>query len=242
MGKENPNIPLEQYATLLRARLSQPETRIITIGKEAKAYPVTLLGQGPITTDLGEFRLHVLKVENDQWRDYQVLTYGGGLEILQEKPSLFVRVDSGCESGQTFRDRTCDCQEQLQLAMAHCVVEGAGAIVHIPHQDGRGQGLAFKMATLELQAIFDIDTVTAFQLLGSKVDTRNYDGAVAAMLYLGIGSKYPIALGTNNPHKIESITQAGIAIDRIVPVKVPATDLTKKHFQAKKNLGHNLDV
>lgn len=78
MDKEKPNIPLEQYATLLRAKLSQPETKIITIGKEAKAYPVTLLGQGPITTNLGEFRLHVLKVENDQWRDYQVLTYGGG--------------------------------------------------------------------------------------------------------------------------------------------------------------------
>lgn len=88
----------------------------------------------------------------------------------------------------------------------------------------------------------DLGTVAAFQLLGSEVDTRNYEEAVATMLFLGIGLKYPIALGTNNPHKIESITQAGIAVDRIVPVKVPATDLTKKHFRAKKNLGHNLDV
>jgi len=243
MGKENTNLPLEKYVGLLRRRLENPERKdiIVPSAKEKKAYSVTLLGSGPIITDVGEFKLYIFQVD-DEWGNYEVLTYGGDPEALAEKPSLFVRIDSGCESGQTFHDRTCDCREQLHLAMARCVVEGGGAIIHIPSQDGRGQGSAFKMATLDLQEAFNLDTLTAFRLLGKEIDIRTYEGAVATMLFLGIGSKHPIALGTNSPHKVEVITKAGIAIDRTVAIKIPPTELTKRHFQAKKGLGHNLDI
>ncbi len=222
MSKENANIALGEYVDLLKAKLENPEHKNIILpgDPERKVYSVNLLGSGPIIADLGEFRLYAFRV-NDQWNDYQILTYGGNPEVLAETPSLFVRIDSGCESGQTFHDRTCDCQEQLYLAMARCVVEGAGAIVHIPSQDGRGQGLAFKMATLDLQATFGLDTLTAFKLLDKEIDIRTYEGAVATMLFLGIGSKHPITLGTNSPQKVEAITKSGIVINRVVPIKIP---------------------
>ena len=90
---------------------------------------------------------------NDEWRDYYVLYIGlldqNKMPNLAENndKEIIVRIDSGCLTGMVFGDRTCDCHEQLLIAIDSAIENGIGFIIHIPSQDGRGMGIDFKLKT-----------------------------------------------------------------------------------------------
>jgi ribA/ribD-fused uncharacterized protein len=76
-------------------------------------------------------------------------------------------------------------------------IEGEGIIIHL-HQEGRGQGLSKKIRAVRLMESDDLDTVEAFEHLGLKQDTRDYDSALDIIKYLGVIS---VRLISNNPRK-----------------------------------------
>ena len=99
---------------------------------------------------------------------------------------LLLRIDSGCETGQLFGDRTCECHQQLDLCMQKIMRRGHGLIINIPFQDGRGMGLPFKLATLQLQLDLGVHTVDSFAMLDpdGRRDIRNYAGVIAILKFL----------------------------------------------------------
>jgi GTP cyclohydrolase II len=99
---------------------------------------------------------------------------------------LLLRIDSGCETGQLFGDRTCECHQQLDLCMQKIMRRGHGLIINIPFQDGRGMGLPFKLATLQLQLDPGVHTVDSFAMLDpdGRRDIRNYAGVIAILKFL----------------------------------------------------------
>ncbi|MCL4362453.1 orotidine-5'-phosphate decarboxylase [Candidatus Parvarchaeota archaeon] len=212
-------------------------------GKDIKLL-VTRKSIGLIKTDFGEFYVFHFTV-NDEWQDYLAIFKGELDENLQpiftNKKEVLFRIDSGCATGQLLLDKTCECRDQLNLAMREISENGEGLIIYIPTQDGRGKGLDFKLSALFLQDKFNINNVDASKLLtkDDKIDVRTYEGVVSILKFLGIGEDSILKLETNNPLKKKSLVENGYKLVEMTPILIPPTNLTKENLLAKQNwLGH----
>ncbi len=205
---------------------------------------VTRTGLGVLNTDFGAFYQFDFTI-SDKWEKYSVLVKAE-LDakfnpIFKRKDSVLLRIDSGCETGQLFGDRTCECKEQLELAMEDVKNAKEGIIIHIPRQDARGLGLPFKLATLTLQDRLGVDTVVAAHMLATdgNIDTRTYGGIAAILKFFEIQNSVAINLATNNPKKAEIFSENGFKVATFVPIVIEPTELTRRHLVAKQEeLGH----
>lgn len=193
-------------------------------------------------------RLYHIQV-NDEWHDYYILYIGpldnNKMPFLQEITSnkdIVIRIDSGCLTGMVFGDRTCDCHEQLQIAINTAQENGVGFIIHIPSQDGRGMGIDFKLKTLDEQYYNNLNTVESAKTVSglNNIDRRTYHGAVGCLKVLGVKTSMSLNIATNNPDKINAFKSAGFT--NLNTTRVFAThisDEVKKHLSAKQEfLGH----
>lgn len=151
--------------------------------------------------------------------------------------ALLVRVHSECLTGDAFGSWRCDCGDQLDAALAAISREGAGVVVYLRGQEGRGIGL---LAKLEAYALQDLgaDTVDANLALGLPVDDRRYDQAAAILLDLGI---HTVRLLSGNPVKEEALEALGITVTerRGLPV---AERSENRGYLATKRLRMNHDA
>lgn len=144
-------------------------------------------GFGPLDTDFGSF-WHGCYNTGDRWGDYHALIACDDIDTQTGQPifkntnEIFLRTDSGCITGQVFHDRTCDCRQQLHIAMQEVTTRGEGIIVHIPGQDGRGMGLPFKLGTLHIQKRLGADTIQAGTLLRFTTEVQR---SVSELIGLG---------------------------------------------------------
>ncbi|MBU6214802.1 hypothetical protein KGM48_03110 [Patescibacteria group bacterium] len=228
---------------IARKTLIPKERRVqVTEGELSKYLHVTRRGVGPIHTPYGYFWQYDFHID-DKWGKYSVLVRA---QVDKEYNPIFLnnelllRIDSGCETGQLFHDNTCECREQLHEALKKINEHGEGMIIHVPSQDGRGGGLAFKLATLLLEKDLGLNTVEAARILANneEIDLRTYGGVVGILKFFR--AKRNILLMTNNPHKISTLKENRYKILR-TSILIPPTRFTKKHLRAKKiELGHLL--
>jgi GTP cyclohydrolase II len=123
----------------------------------------------------------------------------------------------------------CDCREQLKMSLEY-IRENGGAIIYL-QQEGRGIGLANKVAAYALQDV-GLDTVDANTHLGFPEDARQYGVVPSLLADMGIGS---IRLMTNNPRKIERLRALGIDVLGTIPMVVPeANPYNRKYLETKK--------
>lgn len=114
-------------------------------------------------------------------------------------------------------------------------------MINIPHQDGRGMGNPFKLATLSLQEQLCLTTVEAASVLtdAGTIDKRTYAGVIAILRFLRISQKCEIGLMTNNPYKLNVFEENGYRAVAMVPVVIPPTHYTRRHLESKQlYLGH----
>ncbi len=186
----------------------------------------------------GVINSYGLVLDDDPWKYYELFSPKPVEEVSADE--LLVRVDSGCDIGQIFDDRGCDCREQLHTALAEIQELGDGVVLHIPSQDGRGFGAATKMETEGLKRGIEVatnpgdstayDTVTAARrLLGDTFDIRTYNGAGRILTAIGVRSVF---LQTDNRLKIAGIENAGIAVKR-KPTNTTASRGAAHHVAAK---------
>src|SRR5436190_10612442 len=166
---------------------------------------------------------------------------GTPVAIVVGKPDfaqpVAVRLHSACLTGDVFGSRRCDCGDQLRLALAQFGQHGGGIILYL-EQEGRGLGLANKIRTYQLQDS-GLDTVDANMVLGFDDDERDYAVAVRMLQALGCTR---LRLLTNNPAKLEGLSQAGIDVSGRVPLHGPINSDNRRYLTAKaKRAGHKLD-
>jgi GTP cyclohydrolase II len=166
---------------------------------------------------------------------------GTPIAIIVGKPDLAqpvpVRLHSACLTGDVFGSRRCDCGDQLRLALPQLEQRGGGIILYL-EQEGRGLGLANKIRTYQLQDA-GLDTVDANTVLGFDDDERNYGVAVRMLQVLGCTR---VRLLTNNPAKLDGLSQAGIDVSGRVPLQGPINADNRRYLTAKATrAGHKLD-
>ena len=186
----------------------------ITVHQQARAR---------IPTDVGEFHLCYYANNLDQ-KEHLALIFGD----VRQQSDVLVRVHSECFTGDVLGSLRCDCGPQLHKAMRMIAEAGSGIIIYL-RQEGRGIGLLNKLLAYNLQDD-GYDTVDANLMLGHQADERDYTIAARILEDLGIQS---IQLITNNPTKIESLTELGLVVSNRVPIATGVHPENAAYLQTK---------
>mmetsp|Transcript_25166 Transcript_25166/g.41604 ORF Transcript_25166/g.41604 Transcript_25166/m.41604 type:complete len:296 (-) Transcript_25166:233-1120(-) len=197
------------------------------------------VGVCELPTGTGHFKLysfrqkHLPSGPNPQPLEPVVLV-AGDLSKYKGK-AVPVRIHDQCLTSEVLGSQRCDCKEQLDLAKEY-IQENGGAVIYL-QQEGRGIGLANKIAAYELQD-GGLDTVDANRALGFDDDHRTYESVPFILRSLGIES---IKLMSNNPRKNQFLTDLGVKIEGNVPCRVAPNMHNERYLVAKKErMSHRL--
>jgi 3,4-dihydroxy 2-butanone 4-phosphate synthase/GTP cyclohydrolase II len=186
-----------------------------------------------IPTRHGVFQLTLYRGLEDG-KEHLALTLGsvGGTQ------ALLTRLHSECLTGDLFGSLRCDCGEQLDRSLQMIGRARRGALLYL-RQEGRGIGLRDKLRAYNLQDE-GYDTVEANLRLGRRADERDYGAAAAMLADLGVQS---INLITNNPSKIQALTDLGVEVVGRTPIQIPAHPENVGYLSTKhRRMNHLLDL
>jgi GTP cyclohydrolase II len=148
-----------------------------------------------------------------------------------------VRVHSACLTGDVFGSRRCDCGAQLKRAIGQLSESGGGIVLYL-EQEGRGLGLANKMRAYTLQDD-GLDTMDANMMLGFDDDERNYGVAARMLKMIGVTR---VQLLTNNPGKLEALSEGGVEVCARIPLHTEINPENRRYLATKAaRAGHWLD-
>ncbi len=190
----------------------------------------------------GDFRLHAY-VDTLTGAEHVAVTAEGptgppapGHDQAQGTRPVLVRVHSECLTGDALGSLRCDCGPQLDAALSRVAVEG-GVVVYLRGHEGRGIGLAAKVAAYALQDA-GLDTVDANTAQGLPADAREYGGAAAVLEHLGVRR---VRLLTNNTDKVEGLQHGGIEVVDRAPLVVGTGPENLGYLAVKRDrMGHVL--
>ncbi len=156
---------------------------------------------------------------------------------VEGRTGVAVRVHDECLTSEVLGSLKCDCKNQLDFAMQY-IQEHDGVVIYL-RQEGRGIGLANKIAAYHLQEK-GLDTVDANRALGLPDDAREYHAARAILEDLGLDD---VVLMTNNPRKISKLRDEGVGVRERMPVVVAGNPHSQGYLEAKaERMDHMLDV
>jgi GTP cyclohydrolase II len=190
---------------------------------------IKFISETILPTSFGEFRVRAYN---------EILTGTEPLALIvgdvTNQINVPVRVHDQCLTSEVFGSLKCDCKDQLEIAMKRIQRLGKGVIIYL-HQEGRGIGLSNKIAAYAKQEE-GYDTVDANRELKLPDDARNYSAAAGILDDLGPKS---IRLMTNNPKKINDLTNYGVIISGRIPIVVRGNKYCQSYLDTKeKRMGH----
>ena len=176
----------------------------------------------------------VLFREPDGLREHLAVLIGEANDWSEAVPT---RLHSACLTGDLFGSLRCDCGEQLQNGVRTISDMGGGVLLYLA-QEGRGIGLANKLRAYALQDE-GLDTIDADRMLGFGEDNRSYRVAVDMLSALSIGR---VTLLTNNPLKVDALSEGGIDVAARDGLYGRLTKQNRRYLKAKASRsGHLLD-
>ncbi len=191
-----------------------------------------LIAECTLPTPWGDFRMIGFE-EIKTGKDHVALVMGD----MTDSAPVLGRIHSECLTGDALFSLRCDCGFQLNAALQAIANEGRGILLY-HRQEGRNIGLLNKIRAYHLQDQ-GLDTVEANLKLGFAADERNF--ALCADMLTLLNIKH-LRLLTNNPKKIEVLTDAGIHVVEQVPLQVGRNPKNTHYLDTKAaKLGHLLN-
>lgn len=246
-------VQLAKLARLLPAALVAwaPPAELEEIRRWARSQSLLLVEQGDVAaysglaarrlTRVSEARVPLADAEDARVVAFRPLDGGGEhLAIVVGSPDpaapVLVRLHSQCFTGDLIGSLRCDCGDQLRGAIRQIATAGSGIVLYLA-QEGRDIGLVNKLRAYELQDR-GFDTFDANEALGFDADERVFLPAAEILRQLGIGR---VRLLTNNPHKVQALTEAGVEVVDRVAHAFPSNGHNAAYLQAKRDrAGHLL--
>lgn len=186
--------------------------------------PIEFVATSRLPTAHGEFKITVFQ---DPKTGEEHVALSKGLEEASDEP-VVVRVHSECLTGDAFASLKCDCGPQLQATQKLINEIGRGVILYL-RQEGRGIGLTNKIRAYALQDQGH-DTVDANLMLNLPADARKYDMCSIMLNHLNVKA---VRLVTNNPLKIQALTDQGINVVGRVPLTVGLNPFNEEYLKTK---------
>jgi len=184
-----------------------------------------------LPTEHGEFRIRVFH-EEETGLDHVALLLGA----MEGPDPVLVRVHSECLTGDAFGSLRCDCGPQLHAAMRLIQEIGWGCLIYL-RQEGRGIGLHAKIQAYNLQDR-GADTLEANLMLGHPADARDYGIASEMLGSVGIDK---VNLMTNNPDKVDQLSEYGINVVERMPLVAGVGEGNVDYLSTKaRRMGHKI--
>jgi len=195
----------------------------------------TFIAETQLPTSHGTYRVRSYKHSLDG------IIYTDPIAIIvgpvEGKAKVPLRVHDACWTSEVLGSLKCDCAEQLQAAIDYMRENGEGGVVIYLHQEGRGIGLANKIAAYKMQEA-GFDTVEANRVLGLPDDSREYTAVKDIIDDLEIQS---LQLMTNNPRKVRELQSLGVKIDARLSCITEVGELAMNYLHTKAaRMEHNL--
>lgn len=200
------------------------------LGRDKVCVRIEAIAELP--TRFGDF--HIIAFSNTLDGKEHVAIIKGKVLGAENVP---VRLHSECLTGDVLGSLRCDCRDQLEAALSLIGKLDKGLLLYL-RQEGRGIGLVNKIRAYSLQDQ-GLDTVEANLALGFRDDERNY--AVAAHMLMSLKVK-SIQLITNNPRKMQQLTDHGIIINDRIPHIMEPNEYNRFYLETKAaKFGHWID-
>lgn len=217
----------EKVEQLLR---DDPDHECEGIGPDKVCVRIVALAELP--SRFGNF--HIIAFENNRdGKEHVAITHGDVIGASD----VPVRLHSECLTGDAIGSLRCDCRDQLEAALRMIGKMERGIVLYL-RQEGRGIGLINKIRAYSLQDM-GLDTVQANLALGFRDDERDY--AVAAHMLMSLRVK-SVRLITNNPKKIQQLTDYGVNVTDRIPHIMEPNEYNRFYLETKAaKSGHMID-
>jgi GTP cyclohydrolase II len=176
-------------------------------------------------------RLQTFRVVGTQEEHYALIC--GDIDAKNTPP--IVRIHSACMTGDIFGSLKCDCGPQLDAALKEITNSDTGILVYLM-QEGRGIGLINKMRAYSLQEQGH-DTVDANHALGFEDDERDFSIGAAILKSLNADT---IQLLTNNPRKVNGLSERGITVTQRLPLAIEPNKYNAGYLSTKASKSGHL--
>ena len=227
---ENRCSPMSRVASLDELVARDKDHDCVGFGRGKVCVKIDAVAELP--TRFGKFRI-VAFWNNRDGKEHIALVHGDVMGA-EDVPT---RVHSECLTGDVMGSLRCDCRDQLEAALRSLGSMERGLILYL-RQEGRGIGLINKVRAYALQDR-GLDTVDANIALGFRDDERDYSIAAHMVKSLNVES---LRLMTNNPNKVEQLTQHGIRITSRIPHVLPPNEHNRFYLETKAaRSGHFID-
>jgi 3,4-dihydroxy 2-butanone 4-phosphate synthase/GTP cyclohydrolase II len=207
---------------------------VITI-EDLTKYAIANLPKVP--THLEELNWAQLPHETGIWQiatikgetgiDHAVLKFGHDAFPADQ---TLIRAHSECLTGDAFGSLRCDCGDQLKRSFDLIAKKGAGYIIYLRGQEGRGIGLSEKVKAYLLQDA-GADTISANLELGHENDSRNWHDLITILDQLEIKD---VELITNNQAKVDAIVSSGRSV-QVINVPPAVNQFNRSYLLTKKD-------
>lgn len=190
------------------------------------------IAEGDLKTKFGEY--HEILFYDGQ-KETVALTMGN----VSGEEEVLCRVHSSCMFAHNFNSIECDCREQMEISQQLIQKAGKGVIIWL-EQEGKANGHFALLKSAE-QKKKGLSQGEAYEAVGFKKDARDFTRAAEILKELRVRS---IRMLTNNPKKVETLTQHGITVVGTKAVTIEPGENTelRKTLEDKIKSGHSLKL